>query len=70
MPWLVAEIITVAFLGKRTLSRYAAEILVEFMYLMYYEYVYICSPNLSDHDYVSHEDYKDSILLRSAPEWN
>ena len=59
---------TAAFLGKRILSRYAVEIPAEFIYVMYYEYVYIYSPNLSDHDYVSHKDYKDSILLRPVPE--
>ena len=56
--------------GEADLSRYTAEILAKFMYVMYYEYVFIYSPNLSDHDYVSHEDYKDSILLGLAPKQN
>ena len=66
MSWLVVQIIIVAILGKKTLSRYVAKIPVEFMYVMYYKYVYIYSPNLSDHDFVSHKDYKDFTLLGPA----
>ena len=58
---------TVAFLGKRILSRYVVKP-AEFIYVMYYEYAKIYSPNLSDHDYVSHEDYNDFILLGPTPE--
>ena len=54
---------TVAFLGKRILSRNTAEILAEVMYMVYYKCVYIYSPNLIGHNYISHEDYENSISL-------
>ena len=59
---------TVAFLGKRILNRYAAKIPAEFMHMVYYKYVYIYSPSLIGHTYISHEDYKISISLGLAPE--